>query len=86
MGEGGFIRMKPEKPRPVWCGTIKILPYCKALSAEHRPKFCSPSPVMVTSRYIKAKKKKKNECLLSLAEKIYIYLFIYLFYFIYLFI
>jgi hypothetical protein len=23
----------------------------KALSAEHRPKFCSPSPVMVTSTY-----------------------------------
>jgi hypothetical protein len=23
----------------------------KALSAEHRPKFCSPSPAMVTSPY-----------------------------------
>jgi hypothetical protein len=31
------------------CGTIKIPPYSKALSAEHRPKLCSPSPVMVTS-------------------------------------
>jgi hypothetical protein len=31
------------------CGTIKI-PFCsKALSAEHRPKFYSPSPAMVTS-------------------------------------
>ena len=33
------------------CGTIKIPPCSKALSAEHRPKFCSPSPVMVTSPY-----------------------------------
>ena len=33
------------------CGTIKIHPCSKALSAEHRPKFCSPSPVMVTSPY-----------------------------------
>jgi hypothetical protein len=33
------------------CGTIKI-PLCsKALSAEHRPKFCSPSPAVVTSPY-----------------------------------
>jgi hypothetical protein len=32
-------------------GTIKI-PLCsKVLSAEHRPKFCTPSPVMVTSPY-----------------------------------
>jgi hypothetical protein len=28
---------------------IKIPPCSKALSAEHRPKFCSPSPAMVTS-------------------------------------
>jgi hypothetical protein len=30
-------------------GTIKIPPCSKALSAEHMPKFCSPSPAMVTS-------------------------------------
>jgi hypothetical protein len=29
------------------CGTIKIPPCSKALSAEHRPKFCSPSHAMV---------------------------------------
>jgi hypothetical protein len=33
------------------CGTIKIPPCSKALSAEHRPKFCSPSPAMVTPSY-----------------------------------
>jgi hypothetical protein len=33
------------------CGTIKIPPCSMALSAEHRPKFCSPSPVMVMSPY-----------------------------------
>jgi hypothetical protein len=33
------------------CGTIKIPPCSKALSAEHRPKFCSSSPVMVTYPY-----------------------------------
>jgi hypothetical protein len=33
------------------CDTIKI-PLCsKALRAEHRPEFCSPSPAMVTSPY-----------------------------------
>jgi hypothetical protein len=31
------------------CGTIKIPPCLKALSAEHRPKFCSFSSAMVTS-------------------------------------
>jgi hypothetical protein len=30
---------------------MKIPPCLKALSAEHRPKFCSPSPAMVTSPY-----------------------------------
>jgi hypothetical protein len=30
----------------------QVIPPCsKALSAEHRPKFCSPSPAMVTSTY-----------------------------------
>jgi transposase InsO family protein len=33
------------------CGTIKIPPSSKALSAEHTPKFCSPSPAMLTSPY-----------------------------------
>jgi hypothetical protein len=32
-------------------GTMKIPPCSKALSTEHRPIFCSPSPVMVTSPY-----------------------------------
>jgi hypothetical protein len=47
------LRMRPEKPRPrvSRCGTIKIPPCSKALSAEHSPKFCSPSPPMVTSPY-----------------------------------
>jgi hypothetical protein len=31
------------------CGTIKIPPCSKAMSATHRPKFGSPSPLMVTS-------------------------------------
>jgi hypothetical protein len=30
------------------CGTIKVPPWLKALNAEHRPKFCSPLPAMVT--------------------------------------
>jgi hypothetical protein len=33
------------------CGTIKIPPCSKAMSAEHRPTFCSPSQTMVTSPY-----------------------------------
>jgi hypothetical protein len=36
------------------CGTIKIPPCSKALSAEHRAKFAALSPVMVTAaRYLK---------------------------------
>jgi hypothetical protein len=42
---------KTEVPSHSRCGTIKIPPCSKALSAEHRPKFCSPSPAMVTSSY-----------------------------------
>jgi hypothetical protein len=42
---------KTEAPCHSRCGTIKIPPCSEALSAEHRPKFCSPSPVMVTSLY-----------------------------------
>jgi hypothetical protein len=42
---------KTEVPRHSRCGTIKIPPCSKALSAEHRPKFCSPSPAIVTSPY-----------------------------------
>jgi hypothetical protein len=38
---------KTEIPCHSRCGTIKI----KALSAEHRSKFCSPLPAMVTSPY-----------------------------------
>jgi hypothetical protein len=32
-------------------GTIKIPPCSKSFSAEYRPEFCSPSPVMATSPY-----------------------------------
>jgi hypothetical protein len=51
---GAVLRIRPKKPRPPChdrCDTIKIPPCSKALSAEHRPIFCSPSPVMVTSPY-----------------------------------
>jgi hypothetical protein len=67
---------KTEVPCHSRCCTIKIPPCSKALSAEHRPKFCSPSPAMVTTPYkkngagrrtvnkqkfkITKKKKKKN--------------------------
>jgi hypothetical protein len=51
------LQMWPEKCHSM-CGTIKIPPCSKALSAcskglsaEHRPWFCSPSPGMVTSPY-----------------------------------
>jgi hypothetical protein len=39
---------KTEVPCHSRCGTIKIPPCSKALSTEHRPKFCSPSLVTVT--------------------------------------
>ena len=42
---------KTEVPCHSRCGTIKIPPCSKALSAEQRHKFCSPSPAMVTSPY-----------------------------------
>jgi hypothetical protein len=42
---------KNENPCHSRCGTIKIPPCSKALSAERRPKICSPSPAMVTSPY-----------------------------------
>jgi hypothetical protein len=42
---------KPEAPCYSRCNTIKIPSCSKALSAEHRPKSCSSSPVLVTSPY-----------------------------------
>jgi hypothetical protein len=42
---------KTEVPCHSRCGTIKIYPCSKALRAEHRPTFCSPSPVIVKSPY-----------------------------------
>jgi hypothetical protein len=42
---------KTEVPSHSKCGTIKIPPCSKALIAEHRPKFCSLSPAIVTSPY-----------------------------------
>jgi hypothetical protein len=51
---GAVLRIRAEKTKAPYhsrYGTIKIPPCSKTLSAEHRPKFCSPSPVMVTSPY-----------------------------------
>jgi hypothetical protein len=42
---------KTEVPCHRKCGTIKIPPCSKALSAERRLKLCSPSPAMVMSPY-----------------------------------
>jgi hypothetical protein len=41
--------VKTEAPCRSRCGTIKIPPCSKALSAEHRPKFAALLPVMVTA-------------------------------------
>jgi hypothetical protein len=52
--KGAVLRTRLEKNEVLChsrCGTIKILPCSKALRAEHRPTFCSLSPVMVTSPY-----------------------------------
>jgi hypothetical protein len=51
MGRGGPSDEtgKTEIPCHSRCGTIKIPPCSKALSAEHRPKFCSPSPAIVAA-------------------------------------
>jgi hypothetical protein len=49
---GAVVRMRTEKNQVQChsrCGTIKIPPSSKALSAKHRPKFHSPSPAKVTS-------------------------------------
>jgi hypothetical protein len=43
---------KTKTPCHSRCGTIKIPSCSKSLSAEHRPKFCSPSPAMVTSPHM----------------------------------
>jgi hypothetical protein len=53
---------KAEVPCHSRCGTIKIPPCSKALSAELRPKFCSPSPAMVASPYM-GKKLSVNQSL-----------------------
>jgi hypothetical protein len=45
------IHTLSENLCPGQCGTIKIPPCSKAMSAEHRPKFCSSSPAMVTFPY-----------------------------------
>jgi hypothetical protein len=42
---------KSEAPCHSRCGTVNIPPCSKTLSAEHRPRFCSPSPIKVTSPY-----------------------------------
>jgi hypothetical protein len=50
---GAVLQIRPGKPRPHIrrCGTI-LIPFCsKALCAEHRPRFCSPLTLMVTSPY-----------------------------------
>jgi hypothetical protein len=40
-----------EAPCHSRCDTIKIPPCSKALCAKHSPKFCSLSPIVVTSPY-----------------------------------
>jgi hypothetical protein len=51
MGRSSDETGKTEVPCPSRCGPIKNPPCSKVLSAEHSPKFCSPSPVMVTFPY-----------------------------------
>jgi hypothetical protein len=46
---GAVLRIRQKKSRSRV--TIKTPPCSKALNAEHRPKFCSPSPATVTSSY-----------------------------------
>jgi hypothetical protein len=58
--KGEVLQMRPEQPRShvtalSRCGTIKIPPCSKALSTKHRLKFCSPSPVVVTSLHTSEK-------------------------------
>jgi hypothetical protein len=51
---GAVLRVRLEKnevPFHSRCDKIEILPCSKALSAEHRPTSCSPTPAMVTSPY-----------------------------------
>jgi hypothetical protein len=53
---GAVLRIetvKAEAPCHSRCDTINIPPCAKVLSAEHRPKLCSPSPVRVTSALVK---------------------------------
>jgi hypothetical protein len=47
----GWDRKKTEVPCYSKYGTIKISLCSKDMSAQHRPKFCSASPVMVASLY-----------------------------------
>jgi hypothetical protein len=56
------------------CGTINIPPCSKALSAEHRPKFCSPSQVMVTSPYTRAVRKVRGQAQIQIKVALYIFL------------
>ena len=47
-----IIRMRPQKPRPratAYKTHIKFAPSSKVLNVEHKPKVCSPSPVLGTS-------------------------------------
>jgi hypothetical protein len=50
---GAILRMRPENRGRCCsrCGTIKIPPCSKALSADHRPIFWIPPPVILTSPY-----------------------------------
>ena len=46
-----IIRMRPQKPRPratAYKTHIKFAPSSKVLNVEHKPKVCSPSPVLGT--------------------------------------
>jgi hypothetical protein len=50
------IREKKILERGVLSDTIQIPPSLKALSAEHRCQFCSPSPALVTFSISERKK------------------------------
>jgi hypothetical protein len=44
---GAALRLRPEKPRTLL--TVDVHDKEPSLLKEHEPKFCSPSPVIVTS-------------------------------------
>jgi hypothetical protein len=49
---------------PTGCGMIKIPPCSKALSEEHKPKFCCPSPVPVMSQWECTTREQDNQSIM----------------------